>query len=74
MAEGKTYDPAVFLRKSKKGEHLVGFMPETVQPDMVLVVSIAELRKLVKGDVEYVRSSLLEPTPKPEATPKVDEL
>lgn len=74
MVEERTYDPAVFLRKSKKGQHLIGFMPEKVEPDMVLIISIEELRKLVRGGVEYVRSSLLPPTPQEKVKPEVDEL
>lgn len=56
-----SYDPAVFLRKSAKGDHIYGFMPEGVKQDMSMVVSIEELRKLVKGEVDFVRASLLKP-------------
>ena len=74
MEEKRQFDPAVFLRKSKKGQHIVGFLPEKAESDMVLIISIEELRKLVRGEVEYVRSSLLPPSPREEVWGKADEL
>lgn len=80
MADDREYDPAVFLRKSKKGQHIVGFMPEKVEPDMVLIISIEGLRDLVRGKgkdgkaVTYLRSSLLPPTPADPPAGSSDEL
>lgn len=46
---------AIFLRKSKKGNHLFAFAGDTS-----LVMSIEEVSELIEDDRDYVKVSILE--------------
>lgn len=67
MAEKKEYPPTIFMRISKAGTSLYGFTPdEGVEGGKSLVVNRADLIKLLKGEVQYVRVGILSPSGKTE--------
>lgn len=67
MAETKEYPPAIFMRVSKAGTSLYGFTPdEGVEGGKSLVMNRADLIKLLKGEVEYVKVGILSPSAKSE--------
>lgn len=65
----KTYPPAVFMRVSKAGTSLYGFVPdEGIKGGKSLVMNRADLIKLLKGEVEFVKVGILKPAGKKETT------
>ncbi len=65
--EQKEYPPAVFMRISKAKTSLYGFVPtEGITGGKTLVMNRADLIKLLKKEVEFVKVGILEPSGKKE--------
>lgn len=75
MAETKKYPPAVFMRVSKAGTSLYGFTPdEGIEGGKSLVINRADLVKLLKKEVEFVKVGILSPSGKTEEKDDVEGL
>lgn len=73
--EKKIYPPAVFMRISKAGSSLYGFTPDSgIEGGKSLVMNRADLIKLLKGEVEYVKVGILDPSGKTEKKEEVDDM
>ena len=69
MAEKKEYPPAIFLRVSKAGTSLYGFVPdEGITGGKTLVINRADILQLLKKEVEFVKVGILKPNGKKEET------
>lgn len=70
----KTYPPAVFFRLSKAGDSLYGFVPdEGIKKGHSLVMNRGDLLKLLKGESDFVKAGILEPTSDSKPSAKKDD-